>query len=255
MDWLTGIPAWFADPANWRGDTGVPHLFGQHLALSAASLGLALLIAAPLGLWLGHTGRGGVLAVQASNAGRAVPTLALLAVLLFIPGLGRTTASALIAFTAFGVPPILTNTFVGVREVDRGAVDAARGMGMTGWQVLRKVELPLATPLLMTGVRLAAVQIVATVSIAAVYAFGGLGRIITRATGANGGIDLSEALSGTLLIAALALVVEYGLAWVTRRADPVARAQQRTRRDAGRRGPVPPSGGPPEAEGAVVTRS
>lgn len=236
MDWLTGIPAWFADPANWTGPTGVPTLFVQHLGYSAASLGLACLVGLPAGIWLGHTGRGGVLAQQVSNAGRAVPVLALLGILLLVPGFGRTWWTLILCFTLFAVPPVLTNAYTGLREVDRGAVDAARGMGMSGGEVLRRVELPLATPLIMNGVRLAAVQVVATVSIAALFAFGGLGRIITRATG-SAGIDLSAALAGTILIAAFALVVEYGLAGLTRRADPVARARRAAARRAASTGP------------------
>lgn len=233
MDWLTGIPAWFADPANWRGDAGVPTLFVQHLGYSAAALGLACLVALPVGVWLGHTGRGGVLAQQVGNAGRAVPVLALLGVLLLVPGFGRTWWTLILCFTLFAIPPVLTNAYTGLREVDRGAVDAARGMGMSEGEVLRRVELPLATPLIMNGVRQAAVQVVATTSIAAIFAFGGLGRIITRATG-SAGIDLSAALAGTLLIAAFALAVEYGLAWAGHRADPVARARRLARRRSGR---------------------
>ena len=123
-----------------------------------------------------------MLAVQIGNIGRAVPTLAILVILVLAPRppFGLSVTSALVAFTLFAIPPIITNTYVGMREVDRGAVEAARGMGMTAWQVLSRVELPLATPLLMTGVRLAAVQLVATVAIAAIAAFGGLGRIVTR---------------------------------------------------------------------------
>ncbi|PWJ53299.1 osmoprotectant transport system permease protein [Quadrisphaera granulorum] len=231
MGWLTGIPAWFADPANWRGEAGVPTLFLQHLGYSAAALGLACLVALPVGVWLGHTGRGGVLAQQVGNAGRAVPVLALLGVLLLVPGFGRTWWTLILCLTLFAIPPILTNAYTGLREVDRGVVDAARGMGMSEGEVLRRVELPLATPLLMNGVRQAAVQVVATTSIAALFAFGGLGRIITRATG-SAGIDLSAALAGTLLIAAFALVVEYGLAWAGHRADPVARARRTAQRRA-----------------------
>lgn len=245
MDWLTGIPAWFADPANWRGEAGVPTLFLQHLGYSAASLGLACLVALPVGVWLGHTGRGGVLAQQVGNAGRAVPVLALLGILLLVPGFGRTWWTLILCFTLFAVPPVLTNAYTGMREVDRGAVDAATGMGMSDGEVLRRVELPLATPLIMNGVRQAAVQVVATTSIAAIFAFGGLGRIITRATG-SAGIDLSAALAGTLLIAAFALAVEYGLAWVGRRADPVARARRASRRRSGRVDDPP-------AAGAVTT--
>ncbi len=250
MDWLTDIPGWFADPANWRGDTGVPALFVQHLGYSAAALGLACLVGLPVGVWLGHTGRGGVLAQQVSNAGRAVPVLALLGILLLVPGFGRTWWTLVLCLTLFAIPPVLTNAYTGLREVDRGAVDAARGMGMSGGEVLRRVELPLATPLIMNGVRQSAVQVVATVSIAALFAFGGLGRIITRATG-SAGIDLTAALAGTLLIAAFALVVEYGLAAVGRRADPVARA----RRSAERRSstPRPPRSG--QGREASVTTS
>lgn len=233
MDWLTGIPAWFADPVNWRGEAGVPTLFVQHLGYSAAALGLACLVALPAGVWLGHTGRGGVLAQQVGNAGRAVPVLALLGILLLVPGFGRTWWTLVLCFTLFAVPPVLTNAYTGMREVDRGVVEAARGMGMSEGEVLRRVELPLATPLLMNGVRQAAVQVVATTSIAALFAFGGLGRIITRATG-SAGIDLSAALAGTLLIAAFALAVEFGLAWAARRADPVDRVRRASVRRAGR---------------------
>jgi osmoprotectant transport system permease protein len=228
VSWLTGAVAWFFDPANWQGALGVPKLVAEHVALTAASLGLACLVGLPLAVWLGHVGRGGVLAVQVSNIGRAVPTLALLVILVLAPPpFGLSTLSALVAFTLFAIPPIVTNTYVGMRDVDRGAVDAARGMGMTGRQVLWKVELPLATPLLMTGVRLAAVQLFATVSIAAIAAFGGLGRIITRGVANR---DVSEVVAGALLIAVLALVVEVVFEWVTARVDPRRRALRASRR-------------------------
>jgi osmoprotectant transport system permease protein len=232
VSWLTGAIAWFFDPANWQGALGIPKLVGEHVALTAAALGLACLVGLPLAVWLGHVGRGGVLAVQVSNIGRAVPTLALLVILVLAPPpFGLTTLSALVAFTLFAIPPIVTNTYVGMRDVDRGAVDAARGMGMTGQQVLWRVELPLATPLLMTGVRLAAVQLFATVSIAAIAAFGGLGRIITRGVANR---DVSEVVAGALLIAVLALVIEVVFEWATARVDPRRKAlrasQRRTRR-------------------------
>ena len=127
-------------------------------------------------MWLGHIGRGGVLAVNVTNIGRAVPTFAVLTLLALAPApFGLNTTSTLTALVLFALPPILTNTYVGMREVDPGAVDAARGMGMSGWQVTRRVELPLAVPLLMAGVRLAAMQVVATATIAALVAGGGLG--------------------------------------------------------------------------------
>lgn len=223
---LADVLAWFADPGNWQGTGGVPYLLVQHLGFTAASMGFATAIAVPLGLWIGHTGRGAVLAVQVSNIGRAVPTLAVLVILVLLPEpFGRSTTSALIAFTLFAIPAMLTNTYVGMREVDRGTVDAARGMGLTPWQVLLRVELPLATPLIMNGVRVAAVQVFATVSIAAIAAFGGLGRIITRATGGVGGTDLAALVAGALIIAVLAVALDLVLAGVTRLVDPLARAR------------------------------
>lgn len=227
MGWVADVLAWFTDPAHWRGPVGVPALLVEHLGLSAAALGLACLVGLPLAVWLGHIGRGGVLAVQVTNVGRAVPTLAVLVLLVLAPSppFGRTTTSAVLAFTLFALPPVITNTYVGMREVDRDAVDAARGMGMGGWQVLRRVELPLAAPLLLTGVRIAAVQVVATVSIAAIAAFGGLGRIVTRGFANR---DVGELVAGALLIALVALAVEVVLGWVTGRVDPRQRALRRS---------------------------
>lgn len=233
MYWVGDVMAWFADPASWRGATGIPTLLGQHLGLSAASLALACLIGLPLATWLGHRGRGGFLAIQVSNVGRAVPTLAILVVLVLAgPPFGRSTLSALVAFTLFALPPVITNTYVGIRAVDRGVVDAATGMGMSGWQVLVRVELPLAVPLLLTGVRLAAVQLVATVSIAAIAAFGGLGRIVTRGFANQ---DVGELVSGALLIAGLALLVEAAFAVLAARVDPARRVRRSAARRAGGR--------------------
>ena len=228
MGWVGEVVAWFSDAENYRGALGVPTLFVQHLGLTAAALGLACLVGLPLAIWLGHTGRGGVLAIQVSNIGRAVPTLAILVILVLAPPpFGRTTFSAVLAFTLFALPPIITNTYVGMREVDRGAVDAANGMGMSGMQVLRRVELPLAVPLLINGVRLAAVQLVATVSIAAIAAFGGLGRIVTRGFANQ---DVGELVAGALLIAVLALAAEGAFALLNSRIDPRLRVQRAAER-------------------------
>ena len=228
MGWLADAAAWFADPANYRGPLGVPTLLVQHLGLTAAALGLACLVGLPLAVWLGHTGRGGVLAIQVSNIGRAVPTLAILVILVLSPPpFGRSTFSAVLAFTLFALPPIITNTYVGMRDVDRGAVDAAVGMGMSGWQVLSRVELPLAVPLVMNGVRLAATQLVATVSIAAIAAFGGLGRIVTRGFANQ---DVGQLVAGAVLIAALALLVDGVFAVLVDRIDPRRRARRGAQR-------------------------
>lgn len=224
MGWVGEVIAWLGDPANYEGPLGVPTLFLQHMGYTAAALGLACLVGLPLAVWLGHTGRGGVLAIQVSNIGRAVPTLAILVILVLAgPPFGRSTFSAVLAFTLFALPPVVTNTYVGMREVDRSAVDAARGMGMSGVQLLRRVELPLAVPLLMNGVRLAAVQLVATVSIAAIVGFGGLGRVVTLGFFNQ---DVGQLVAGAFLIALLALIAEAAFAVLNSRIDPGRRARR-----------------------------
>ena len=139
----------------------------EHLRMSAISLVLALALALPVALWLAHTGRGGFLAINASNVGRALPSLAIIALVFSLPGFGLSQNTAIFALVLLGIPPVLTNAYVGVREVDRDVVEAARGMGMRGTEILRGVELPLAAPVIMAGVRTAAVQIVATATLGA----------------------------------------------------------------------------------------
>ncbi len=220
---VNGVPDWFLDPANWQGPAGVPMLFGQHLGLSAAALGIACAIALPLALWLGHLGKGGQLAINVSNVGRAVPTFALLALLALGP-LSFGNTSTVVALVLFGIPPILTNAYVGMREVDRDIVEAARGMGMNGVEMLRRVELPLATPLIMNGVRLAAVQIVATATIAALVGGGGLGRIIVSGFARQ---DIAALVSGAIVGALFAIAVEGAFALLARWVDPVRKVRRR----------------------------
>ncbi len=224
MGWLGDVAAWFRDGQNWRGPDGVPQRLLEHVGVSAAALGIACALMIPLALWLGHVRRGGGLAVNVSNVGRAVPTYAVLVLLVLAPEpFGLSTLSILVALVLFAIPPILTNTYLGVREVDPAAVDAARGMGMSGPQVLAKVELPLAVPLLMDGVRLAAVQVVATATIAALVAGGGLGALITDGFGRQ---DQAEVVAGALCVLVLALVVEGAMALLQRRVDPSRRARR-----------------------------
>ena len=201
---------WLTDPVNWQGEAGIPHRLVEHVGLSAAGVGIACAIALPIALWLGHLGRGGVVALNISNVGRAVPTYAALVLLVLSP-LGATNLSIIIALALFALPPIMTNTYVGIREVNRDVVDAARGAGMSGRQVLARVELPLATPMVMNGVRLATVQVIATATIAALVGGGGLGRIIS---GGFGERDDGKLVAGALLVAALALVAEGAFALV-----------------------------------------
>jgi osmoprotectant transport system permease protein len=177
-------------------------------------------------LWLGHIGRGGGLAINISNIGRAVPTFAVLVLLVLPLGLERRTLATILALVLFALPPLLTNTYVGMREVDRDTVEAARGMGMTARQLVTGVEVPLAIPVIMNGVRIAAVQVVATATIAAIVAGPGLGRIITAGFGLQ---DQDEIIAGAILVAAYALVVEGLFALLQRVLDPQQRARRRTR--------------------------
>jgi osmoprotectant transport system permease protein len=219
MGWFGDVIAWFQDPKHWQGTDGVPQRLLEHVGVSAAALGIACALAIPLALWLGHIHRGGSLAVAVSNVGRAVPTFAVLVLLVLLPSpFGLSTLSILLALVLFAIPPILTNTYVGVLEVDPAAVDAARGMGMSGPQVLAKVEVPLAVPLLMDGVRLAAVQVVATATIAALVAGGGLGMLITEGFALQ---DQAEIVAGAICVLVLALSVEGLMALLQRRVDPV----------------------------------
>lgn len=227
MGWIGDVIAWFGDPQTWQGPNGIPQRLLEHVGVSAAALGIACALSIPIGLWLGHVHRGGALAVGVSNIGRAVPTFAVLVLLVLAPDpFGLSTLSILTALVLFAIPPILTNTYVGIREVDPAAIDAARGMGMSGPQVLAKVELPLATALIMDGVRLAAVQVIATATIAALVAGGGLGAIITDGFGRQ---NQAEVIGGAICVLALALSVEGGMALLQRRADPLGAVREGSR--------------------------
>ncbi|MFE3154641.1 ABC transporter permease [Streptomyces sp. NPDC059221] len=205
MKTLADAWSWLTTAANWSGDGGIWNRLGQHLFLTVVCLLISCLIALPVALVLGHLGRGGALAVNISNIGRAVPTFAVLVLLLLTPIGGHGAWPTIIALVLFAVPPLLTNAYVGMREVDRDIVRAARGMGMTGGQLMLGVEVPLALPLILTGVRIAAVQLVATATLAALAGGGGLGRIITA------GFNLastSQVVAGAVLVAVFALIVE-----------------------------------------------
>ena len=147
---MSGTWQWLTDPAHWQGPDGIPTRLAQHLVISGLALLLACAVALPLGIWLGHRGRGGLLAVNVGNAGRAIPTFGVLIIFASWEPVGVGDLAAVLALALFAIPPILTNTYVGLREVDADVKDAARGMGMTGGQQLRRVELPLARPLVKT---------------------------------------------------------------------------------------------------------
>ncbi|MER8001920.1 ABC transporter permease [Streptomyces sp. NPDC095613] len=207
---------WLSTGAHWTGDGGVWHRLGEHAFVSGVALALACAVALPVGLGLGHLGKGGALAVNISNVGRAVPVFAVLALFMVSPLRNAGSVPTVIALVLFAVPPLLTNAYVGMREVDRAVVEAARGMGMSGGQLFLRVELPLAYPLVMTGLRSASVQVVATATIAAMAGQGGLGRIITAGFNTY---NTPQVVAGALLVALLALLVEGALVLLDRLID------------------------------------
>lgn len=221
MDFLVTLVEWFTDPAHWNGSSGIPSRVFQHLAYSASATLAAAVIALPLGLVLGHTGRFGNLAINVANIGRAIPTFGLIVIAFIL--LRFSLLPVFIALVALAIPPMLTNTYVSIRETDPEAREAAQGMGMSGWQVLWRVEAPIALPLIMAGVRVSAVQVVATATLAAVVSFGGLGRFIIDglAQGVQGRArGLPQVVAGALLVAALAILTEFALSRLQRVATP-----------------------------------
>lgn len=229
---MTAAIDFLLDPASWSGTDGLGAQLTQQLLLTVTALALACGIGLPLALWLGHLGRGGALAVNVSNVGRAVPTFAVLVLLSVGPlgtavlgPYGRAGLATLVALVLFAMPPIITNAYVGMREVDREVVEAATGMGMRGRELFATVELPLAAPLVMTGVRLALVQVWATASIAALVAGPGLGNTITLGFENQ---DVARVLGGAILVAGVALLLEGLLALAERWLDPIRRARSRT---------------------------
>jgi osmoprotectant transport system permease protein len=240
---LGDVLSYLTDAASWSGPTGIGTFMVQQLLLTVTALVLAMALGLPLALWAGHRHRGGFLAVNVSNVGRAVPVFAVLLVLSLGPigskefgPFGRAGLATLIALVLFALPPLITNAYVGITEVDRDVVEASRGMGMGEGKVFSSVELPLAMPVIMTGVRLALVQVWATATIAALVAGPGLGRIITRGF-ANHRTD--EVVAGALLVALGALVLEGIAVLAERYADPMRRAEGAPARQSGRRDPLP----------------
>jgi osmoprotectant transport system permease protein len=205
---------------NWWGRRGIATRLGDHVRLSAASVAAAAAVAIPPALWLGHIRRGGVLATAVVNIGRAVPSLAIISLALPLSlryGFGLGFWPTFVALVALGLPPIFTNTYAGVVGVPPPVVDAARGMGMRGGEVLWRVEAPTALPLLLTGLRVSAVQVVATATLGAFVGFGGLGAFINEGFRQQ---DDAKLLTGAVLVAALAVVTELGFGMVQRRLTP-----------------------------------
>jgi osmoprotectant transport system permease protein len=227
---LGDVFAYLTDGSNWSGSTGIGTFMVQQLLLTFAALVVAVVVGLPPAMYAGHRHRGGFLAVNVSNVGRAVPVFAVLLVLSLGPigseqfgPFGRAGLATLVSLVLFALPPIITNAYVGITEVDRDIVEASRGMGMSERKVFSSVELPLAMSVILTGVRLALVQVWATATIAALVAGPGLGRVITRGFANH---RTYEVVAGAVLVAIGALVLE-GLAVLAERyADPMRRAQR-----------------------------
>ena len=207
------------DPANWQGPSGIWFLLLQHLAYTAAAVGIAAVVAIPLGILIGHTGHGSFLVIGMSNAARAIPSLGLLVLVVLLLGTGTGPIVGVLAVLA--LPPILTATASGIHGADREAVHAARALGMSAGQIVRKVEWPLALPLVISGVRSATLQVVATATIAAYSSGDGLGRLLISG---NATRNYSEMFAGAFLVALLAIVLDVvlgGIGWLAgRRSRP-----------------------------------
>lgn len=226
MELLGDVIAWLAEPANWTGQRGLLNRIWQHVSISLLGTVIAMTLALPLAVVLGHLRRGGFLAVSVVNLGRAIPSFGVVGVMfpitLAIPILASPLGfwATLIALVLLAMPPMFVNAYTGVSETDPALVESARGMGLTGSQVLRSVELPLAMPLIMAGVRTGAVAVVATATLGAVVGFGGLGRYIID--GFAQGNDVYIVVGG-LFVAIGSILTEIGLGWIERRSDPLRR--------------------------------
>jgi osmoprotectant transport system permease protein len=207
MNFLGEVARWFADPAHWQGANGIPTRLEEHVVMSLIATAVAALVALPIGLLLGHYGVGGALAINISNIGRALPSFAILVLLVQLVGIGA--VPAFIALVALAIPPIVTNSFVGMRDVDPELRDAARGLGFRESRTLLRVELPNAMPVVMAGIRTAGVQVVATATLAALVGWGGLGRYIVDGIANR---NFVEVFAGAVLVALLAAAAEIGLA-------------------------------------------
>lgn len=219
MDLISAVVTWFADPAHWSGPNGVPWRLAQHLGISLGSVLIALVVALPLGLYIGHTGRGQAIAVNLANVGRAIPSLAAIAIVVpftqaIDPSLGFFLYPTVIAMIVLAIPPILVNAYTGVAGVDRDLVESARGVGMTERQVLTRVEIPVAIPVIIGGIRSALVQVIATATLGAVYGLGALGGYIVEGVAQR---DDGQLFAGVVLVALLALLAEGSLSLVQRR--------------------------------------
>jgi osmoprotectant transport system permease protein len=234
---------WIFTASNWdevNFQAGIRSQLLYHVELSAISIAVAAAIAVPVGLLVGHTRRGQFLAVSVANVGRAIPSFALVVLAFIVVGninkhLQFTMLPTVIALVLLAIPPILTNTYVGIQSVDAGTVEAARGMGLSEGQVLARLEMPLAAPLIMAGLRTSAVTVVATATLAGFAGGGGLGAFLYSGSAQQG--QEQQLIGGAMLVAALAILTEVSFAALERVVTPRTRSGRR----AGAPGPVPGS--------------
>lgn len=217
MNLFADALAWLTDPANWTGPFGIPTLTLAHLTYTLLALVLACAVAAPAGWAIGHTGHGRSFAVALAGAARALPSLGLLAFLVLVLGVGLKEVATVVVLVLLAIPPILAGAYAGIDAIPRGTLDSARGVGMTGWQRLWRVEVPLGLPLLLGGVRGASLQVVSTVMIAAFIGLPNLGTFLIAGQRLG---DYARMLAGAILVAALALVLDGVLAVAQRLTVP-----------------------------------
>lgn len=226
IDFLGEVVDWFTDPANWTGNRGLPNLLWAHITLSVVAIAAAAVLALPISVYLGHIRRGGIPAVSVVNVGRALPSFGVIGVMFPITLAVAFMKSplgywaTLIALILLAMPPMFVNAYTAIRDVDPALTEAARGMGMGEGEVVRRLELPLGLPLIMAGVRSAAVAVVATATLGAWVGFGTLGTYIF--VGFAQGDEVLIFVGG-LMVAILAVLVEIVLGWVEKRADPLRR--------------------------------
>jgi osmoprotectant transport system permease protein len=223
MELLGEVLAWLTDPAQWTGRDAIPVRIGEHVLMSGISLLVGVAIALPLGLAIGHTRRWTGAVVAVTNVGRAVPSIGILGIAytLTLPLVAALdlrnigTPATVIALIALAIPPIVVNAYIGIRDVEPDIVEAARGMGMSGRQVLRRVEVPIALPVILAGVRTSSIQVIATATLGAILSTGGLGRYIVDGFAQ---LDEPQMVGGALLVMLLVLISEAAFAFAQRRA-------------------------------------
>jgi osmoprotectant transport system permease protein len=235
MHFLSQVYDWFTQSSQWHGTSGIPYLFERQLLLSVAVVVAAVVVGGGIGVVLGHSGHGGIVAINAANSFRAVPTLALLTLFAIQPDISLKWGGFLASFLALwilAIPPILTNTFVGMSEVDRDVREAAKAMGLTGTQSIVRAELPLALPFIMAGLRTATIEVVATSTLAAYVSYTDLGSYITAGLNTN---DTVEAFGGALCVVVLSILTAGALGLLQHALTPRGLRLQRASAQQGER--------------------